>query len=137
MKRKILMMSILIINCLIMFFPWFKGIDGGQAIYGTIMFKNPIAVTCFLFCFIGIWIHHDYGQFIENIGWIGIILMQIYEFLTWHIRIVGGHINIQLSQALTYSNFYFAVIWAFLSFVIYRFFMYQYEKNKSDSVVCI
>lgn len=137
MKNKVLMIGILMINCLIMFFPWFKGINGSQVIYGTIMLENPIAVTCLLFCFIGIWIRQEYGQIIENIGWIGMIVMQIYEFLTWHIRIAGGNIDIQLSSTLAYSNFYLAVICSIISFIIYRVSMYHFYKSQNNHMVCI
>jgi len=120
-----------------MIFPWFKGINNSQAIYGTIMLENPIAVTCLLFCFIGIWMDYKYGQVIETIGWFGVIVMQIYEFLTWHIRIVGGNINIQLSTSLTYSHFYLAVFCAILSFVIYRISIYYFQKNENKQMVYI
>lgn len=137
MKKRMLMTFMFCINCLVMLFPWFKGTDGNQIIYGTVMLENPIALTCLLFCIIGIWIDSHYGQVIETIGWIGFISMEIYEFLTWHIRIMGGNINLQLSVNLTYSHFYFAVTCAIISFIIYKISIHYLNKNRYKNVVCI
>ena len=123
MKKKILMMSILLLNCLIMWFPWFKTMDGNRNIHGLIMLKNPIALTCLILCFIGIWIKHQYSEIFETIGCIGMMTMQIYEFLTWHIRISGGSIDFQLSCQLTYSYFYLAVFISMISYIIYKFIL--------------
>ncbi len=136
MKKKILMISILLLNCLIMWFPWFKTIDGNKNIYGFIMLENPIALTCLILCFIGIWIKHQYSQIFEMIGWIGMIMMQIYEFLTWHIRISGGSIDVHLSCQLAYSYFYLAVFISMISCVIYKLVLNRI-KNKQEYIVYV
>lgn len=129
MKRKCLITIIFFINCLLMFNPWFQGIHGLSDISGTLLFNNPIAITCMLMCMIGIWVHQDYGHVIVSIGWIGMVIMEIYEFLTWHIRLFGGSMNISYSQSLTYSYFYYAVLYGILSYLFYFIIQhYHYEK---------
>lgn len=57
--------------------------------------------------------------------WLGIIVMQIYEFLTWYIRVLGGNINCQLS----YSYFYLAVSISIISYIIYKVVLYKTKQQ--------
>ena len=137
MKKKILMICLLLLNCVAMTFPWFKTVDGNQNIYGFILLQNPIALTCLLSCFIGIWMKYRYSHILETIGWLGIIIMQIYEFLTWHIRTGGGSINLQLSCHLAYSYFYLAVMISIISYIIYKIYFYKISKDQYNHMLYV
>lgn len=103
-----------------MLWPWFGDARGVQEIYGTIMLDNPIALTCIILVFMGIWIENDYSQVFGNIGLIGIIAMQIYEFMTWHIYTISGHFDLGLSFSLCYPEFYYALLSMVMVYIIYK-----------------
>lgn len=121
-------MTVMYILCLsTMLWPWFKDMQGVQAVYGTIMLDNPIALTCMIFVFVGIWIENDYGRIFGNIGLVGIIAMQIYEFMTWHILTISGHFDLRLSFHLSYPEFYYAVLSTVIIYIIYKL---SYKANQ-------
>lgn len=121
MKRKIIVSLVLLLDIVFMFNPWFKGIQGVNDIEGTIMLNNPIAFCCLIFVFIGQWIEHEYGDMLVHFGWIGMIVMQIYEALTWHIRLLGGSFDLGLSLELCYPIFFVALMWLSFSFLVYKY----------------
>ncbi len=126
MKKKILMTLIFILCLSTMLFPWFGKMQGMDDISGLILLKNPVAVTCIILTFIGIWT--DFGknsEIIGAIGLIGIIIMEIYEFLTWHILTITGHFDLNLSIHSSYPEFYLAILCTFITYIIYKHF---YQK---------
>lgn len=124
MKKKLLITCLFLVNIIMMFSIWFQS----EHIYikGTILFENPIAFTCILLSLLGVWINHHYGEVLTTLGWLGLFLMQIYEFLTWHIRMYGGGFNLGLSLKLCEFNFFIAVI-----LCIVTYFIYKYLNNKN------
>lgn len=127
MKKKIFLMILFIVNCLMMNLSWFQNMGNKQWIYGTIMLENPIALTCLLLIVIGIYIKRYYSYVITSIGWIGYISMQIYEFLTWHMKVNGGSFDLGLSFDLCFNEFYLAILISVLSWLIFRYVLKQKE----------
>lgn len=121
MKRKVIISLLLVFDMLLMFYPWFKGIHGIHDIDGTIMFHNPIAFCCMILVFFGLWMNHEYGEVFTCFGWIGMIVMQIYEAMTWHIRMFGGTFDVGFSLELCYPIFFVALLWLCFSFGVYKY----------------
>lgn len=116
MKKKLIINSLFLINIIMMFNIWFQ--DENIDIRGTILFDNPIALTCIFFVLIGVWINHHYGIILMNIGWLGFLSMQIFEFMTWHMRMYGGSFDLGLSLKLCHFDFYKAVILCVITYVM-------------------
>lgn len=109
------------LSLLTMLFPWFKGIQGVEEVYGVIMLENPVALTCIILSFIGIWTNFGRNSdIIASIGMIGIIVMEIYEFLTWHILTITGHFDLSLSIALCYPEFYYALLCIVMTYIVFQ-----------------
>lgn len=82
MKEKIVMTITLLISLSMMAFPWFGGQKGIETIYGVTLLNNPIALTCIILAFVGIWTNFGKNsEIIGTIGLLGIMTMEIYEFL--------------------------------------------------------
>lgn len=128
MKKKIIMTCLLFISLSTMCFQWFGGKSGVQDISGLILLHNPIAVTCIVLSFIGIWECFKENSYILTcIGLLGIALMEIYEFLTWHILTITGHFDLQVSFHQCYPYFFIALLCTLATF-----FIYQSYFQKSD-----
>lgn len=125
MKKKLFITGLFLVNIIMMFNIWFQ--SEHIHIKGTILFENPIASTCILLSLLGIWINHYYGEILTTLGWLGLLLMQIYEFLTWHIRMYGGGFDLGLSLKLSEVHFFIAVI-----LCIITYFIYKYLNNRED-----
>lgn len=119
MKKKLMMTMVFILCIASMFLPWFKTQDH-EVVSGLILFDNPIALACIVLAFIGIWDIGSHGEIIGRIGFIGIIAMEIYEFLTWHILRITGEFSLQLSIDLSNQEFYLALLWTCIAFIIYH-----------------
>jgi len=121
MKRKFIMTGMLTGSLLTMFWPWFGGTRGVQTISGLILLENPIALTCMILAYIGIW--SDYGKNSEILGMIGLLgiaVMEIYEFFTWHIITITGHFDLRLSIEWCYPEFYIALFSMIMTLLIYK-----------------
>ena len=136
MKRKILMTIIFIMSLSTMFMTWFGGYKGVQEISGFILMNNPIAVTCMMITIFSIWMHWGYTSYILCcIGLIGIIAMEIYEFLTWHILTISGSFNLALSFDWCNPEFYIAVMSMIATLLIYRYYFQKMDLTKSQDYV--
>lgn len=136
MKRKIVMTFIFIMSLSTMAMTWFGGQRGVQEISGFIMMNNPIAVTCIILTFIGIWAEWGYTSYMLSwIGLTGLIAMEIYEFLTWHILTISGTFNLSISFDLCYPEFFIALMSTFITFLIYKHYFYKSDlTNRKDYV---
>ena len=136
MKRKILMTIIFIMSLSTMFMTWFGGYKGVQEVSGFILMNNPIAVTCMMITIFSIWMHWGYTSYILCcIGLIGIIAMEIYEFLTWHIFPLSGVFSLRLSLELCYPQFYIALMSTIATFFIYKYYFWKRDLTKWQDYV--
>lgn len=136
MKQKIILTVLFVLSLMTMILPWF-GYHESEIVYGTILLHNPISVTCIFLVFIGIWHTSKTGDILGNIGLIGIVAMQIYECLTWHILTMTGQLSISLSLSLCYPEFYFACLCMIVMLVIYRIYYRQYSMEYYYSSISI
>ena len=123
MKEKIVMTITLLISLSMMAFPWFGGQKGIETIYGITLLNNPIALTCIILAFVGIWTNFGKNsEIIVTIGLLGIMTMEIYEFFTWHILTITGHFDFNFSVQLCYPEFYYALFCMIGTYLIYKHF---------------
>lgn len=131
MKRKIIL-TIAMIICLFTFtWSWFGNARGVQEIQGTIMLHNPIAITCIILVFVGIWTDFgDNSEILGMIGLLGIIAMAIYEFMTWHIITITGQFDINYSIQMCYPEFYYALLCFVFTSFLYRYTYKKYNRTQ-------
>lgn len=136
MKNKVMMTVIFLLSLSTMFMNWFGDTQSDIVVSGLILLNNPIAVTCILITLVGIWLRFGENTYkLTYIGMIGIIVMEIYEFLTWHIFIISGAFDFHLSIALCYPEFYIAVICMLLTFFIFRYYFQEIDLTNSKEFV--
>lgn len=121
MKKKIILSIALGLSLLTMLLPWFGGVKGVQEVYGILLLENPIAFACMILAFAGIWTNYGRNsEIIGSIGLLGILVMEIYEFLTWHILTITGEFSLSLSLDLCYPEFWIAVLCSIATLSLYK-----------------
>ncbi|MCD7949097.1 MAG: hypothetical protein LUG12_02380 [Erysipelotrichaceae bacterium] len=122
MKDKCMITICLILCLMMMLFPWFH--YNGINVTGLIMFQDPIALTCIILSFIGIWGHFGMNSpILGHIGLIGLFVMEIYEFMSWHVLTVTGHYSLFWSINASYPTFYMALFITFITNIIYHVYL--------------
>ncbi|MBR5596808.1 MAG: hypothetical protein IKW30_05305, partial [Lachnospiraceae bacterium] len=53
------------------------------------------------------------------LGTVGIVISEIYKFLTWHVMTVTGEISIQHSMQLAFPEFYIGLIVSIIMVAVY------------------
>lgn len=122
MKKKIVLTILFIISLSPMLLNQYGGLKGVQEISGIINLLNPIGIISLLLFIIGVWIqfkNKKLNKILGFLGLIGIIISEIYEFLTWHIMNITGKISIQNSIKLAFPEFYFGLIVSIIMVIIY------------------
>lgn len=109
MKRKLFWTAALAASLLPMLLSQYGGARGVQEIRGCINLLNPIApVAAVLFLF-GVWAPlrgRTAGHALRSAGACGMVLAELYTFLTWHIETITGAFSLQSSVRLAFPEFY-------------------------------
>lgn len=122
MKKKIVLTLVFIISLSPMLLNQYGGLKGVQEISGLINLLNPIGIISLLLFFIGVWVkfkNKKLNKILGFLGLIGIIISEIYEFLTWHIMNITGKMSLQNSIKLAFPEFYFGLIVSIIMVIIY------------------
>lgn len=113
MKKKIIMTILFVISLLPMLLNQYGGAKGVQEISGIVNLLNPIGIISFILFFIGIWLplkNEKTNKILGGLGVIGIVISEIYQFLTWHIQTITGELSIQNSINFAFPEFYIGLI---------------------------
>lgn len=93
-----------------------------QEISGLINLLNPIGIAAVVLFIIGVWLPINstkVSKAIGGIGTIGIVLSEIYRFLTWHITTITGEFNIQTSLRMAFPEFYIGLVVSLVMVIFY------------------
>ena len=110
MKKKIVLSVLFIVSLIPMLFNQYGGAKGVQEISGII---NPIGLISFIIFFIGVWVplkNKKINKILNILGVLGIVLSEIYKFLTWYIPNYENSINLQHSLNNVFPAFYVGLI---------------------------
>lgn len=118
MKKKIFLTLVFIISLLPMLLNQYGGLKGVQEISGLINLLNPIGIISLLVFIIGVWLPFK-NKILGLFGTIGIVISEIYEFLTWHIMNITGEMSIQNSIRFAFPEFYFGLIVSIIMVIVY------------------
>ena len=106
-QERIIVTTSLLIVCGSMFFSWFGGSRGVQELSGTIVLLHPVTISCILAILIGVWAGGPkYSFLLTNLGFLGLIMMEVFYFLDWHIGTISGRFSITESFQMAYPEFY-------------------------------
>ena len=109
MKKKSILTIAFIISLLPMLLNQYGGMKGVQEISGLGNLFNPIGIVSVLFFIIGVWVtfkNIKVNKILSILGVVGIVISEIYQFLTWHILTITGEMSIQNSVEFAFPEFY-------------------------------
>ncbi len=122
MKKKMMLSVAFVISVLPMFMNQYGGCRGVQEISGLINLLNPVAIISVVLFIAGVWV--PFKKTILNFcmgatGVIGMVVAEIYTFLTWHVSTITGEISIQSSLRLAYPEFYIGLCVSIIMVIVY------------------
>lgn len=112
MKKKAHMTALFLISLTPMLLNQFGGRRGVQELPGYISLLNPLGFLSVILCCCGIWCDFTNLKLKKALavgGLSGIILSEIYTFLTWYIPTITGAFSIQNSFRFAFPSFYFGL----------------------------
>ena len=113
MKKKIILTLLFIISLIPMLFSQYGGEKGVQEISGLINLLNPIGIISCIIFFIGVWLpikNKIINKVLKILGVFGILLSEIFNFLTWYIPNYEKSISLQYSFNNVFPAFYIGLI---------------------------
>ena len=122
MKKRIILSAAFIISLLPMVLNQYGGLKGVQEITGLINLLNPIGIASVVLFIVGVWVPMKkpvFNKVMGILGTVGIVISEIYKFLTWHVMTVTGEISIQHSIQLAFPEFYIGLIVSIIMIVVY------------------
>ena len=122
MKKKIILTAAFIISLLPLLLNQYGGLKGVQEITGLINLFNPIGIVSVVLFIVGVWVpmkKPGFNKVMGILGTVGIVISEIYKFLTWHVMTVTGEISIQHSIRLVFPEFYVGLVASIIMVVVY------------------
>ena len=122
MKKKIVLSVAFIISLLPMLLNQYGGLKGVQEITGLINLLNPIGIASVVLFIVGVWVpmkKPGFNKVMGILGTVGIVISEIYKFLTWHVMNITGEINLKHSMQLAFPEFYIGLIVSIIMIVVY------------------
>ena len=122
MKKKIILSILFIISLLPMLLNQYGGLKGVQEISGLANLCNPIGIVSLIIFFVGVWIafkNTHINKILTIIGIIGVVVSEIYTFLTWYIPNYKDTINLQYSFNNVFPEFYVGLGFSLLMIIAY------------------
>lgn len=122
MKKKIILSILFIISLLPMLLNQYGGLKGVQEISGLANLCNPIGIVSLIIFFVGVWIafkNTHINKILTIIGIIGVVVSEIYTFLTWYIPNYKDTINLQYSFNNVFPEFYVGLGFSILMIIAY------------------
>ena len=122
MKKKIILSIAFIFSLLPMLLKLYRGATGVQEISVLANLFNPVEIVSVLLFIVGIWLpfkNIKVNKALSILGVIGIVVSEIYQFLTWHIQNITGEISIQNSINFAFPEFYIGLVISLIMVIAY------------------
>ena len=114
--------GMVLISLLPMLFNQYGGLKGVQEITGLINLLNPIGIVSVILFVLGVWFPFKkrvVSKSLGALGVIGIVVSEIYKFLTWHTLTVTGEVSLQNSIRLAFLEFYIGLTISLVMVIAY------------------
>ena len=122
MIKKIILSIAFVLSLLPMLLNQYGGARGVQEISGLGNLFNPIGLVSVLLFIIGVWVSFKnvkVNKILSILGVVGIVISEIYQFLTWHILTITGEMSIQNSINFAFPEFYIGLAISLIMIVVY------------------
>ena len=122
MKKKVILTIAFVISLLPMLLNQYGGTKGVQEISGLGNLFNPIGLVAVLLFIIGVWVSFKdvkINKILSILGVVGIVISEIYQFLTWHILTITGEMSLQNSINFAFPEFYIGLAISLIMVVAY------------------
>ncbi len=122
MKKKIILSVLFIISFAPMLLNQYGSARGVQEISGLINLFNPIGIISTILFIIGVWIpfkNKRINKILGFIGVLGIVISEIYNFFTWHVKTITGEISFQNSINFVFPEFYIGLVISLVMVIAY------------------
>ena len=122
MKKKIILSVLFIISLAPMLLNQYGSARGVQEISGLINLFNPIGIISTILFIIGVWIpfkNKRINKILGFIGVLGIVISEIYNFFTWHVKTITGEISFQNSINFVFLEFYIGLVISLVMVIAY------------------
>ena len=122
MKKKIILSVLFIISFAPMLLNQYGSARGVQEISGLINLFNPIGIISTILFIIGVWIpfkNKRIKKILGFIGVLGIVISEIYNFFTWHVKTITGEISFQNSINFVFPEFYIGLVISLVMVIAY------------------
>lgn len=122
MKKKIILSIAFVLSLLPMLLNQYGGARGVQEISGLGNLFNPIGLVSVLLFIIGVWVSFKnvkVNKILSILGVVGIVISEIYQFLTWHILTITGEMSIQNSINFAFPEFYIGLVISLIMVIAY------------------
>ena len=122
MKKKVILTIAFVISLLPMLLNQYGGMKGVQEISGLGNLFNPIGLVAVLLFIIGVWVSFKdvkINKILSILGVVGIVISEIYQFLTWHILTITGEMSLQNSINFAFPEFYIGFAISLIMVVAY------------------
>lgn len=109
MKKKVMLSGAFVISLLPMLLNQYGGCKGVQEVSGLIHLFNPIGICSAALFIIGVWIpfrRKRVNTILGAVGVIGIVVSEIYTFLTWYTQTITGEMSLHNSFRFAFPEFY-------------------------------
>ena len=113
MKRKLFWSAAFAVSLLPMLLSQYGGARGVQEIRGVINLQNPIAIVSIALFVVGVWVPRQSRAArwaLGGVGDTGMVVAELYTFLTWHIETITGAFSLQSSVRLAFPEFYVGLV---------------------------
>ena len=122
MKKKVILTIAFVISLLPMLLNQYGGMKGVQEVSGLGNLFNPIGLVAVLLFIIGVWVSFKdvkINKILSILGVVGIVISEIYQFLTWHILTITGEMSLQNSINFAFPEFYIGLAISLIMVVAY------------------
>ena len=122
MKKNIILSVLFIISLAPMLLNQYGSARGVQEISGLINLFNPIGIISTILFIIGVWIpfkNKRINKILGFIGVLGIVISEIYNFFTWHVKTITGEISFQNSINFVFPEFYIGLVISLVMVIAY------------------
>lgn len=123
-NKQVILTILFIMSLMPMLLYQFGGMRGVQEISGLIILLSPITIVSIILFFLGIWFkfkNKKTNKILGEIGVVGIVISEIYEFFTWYTIGITKDINLYNSINLAFHEFYIGLLISIIMVFIYFF----------------
>ena len=131
MKKKLILTTAFLISLLPMLLNQYGGMRGVQEISGLMNLANPIGTVALVLYLMGVWVsffkHPHTNKALCILGVVGMVVSEIYTFLTWHVLTITGALSLQHSLQLAFPEFYLGLAVSVLMVIVYFILNKKFE----------